>query len=1162
MSNHALMNISGKRSIRIIAAVSALLAGTSVVAQAAPSSTSVQAASSTSATEQAVSAPISAASSTMALALTSDAAVEDLSQRTETTKLFANPDGTWTSKTAAEPEQVQDAAGDWHAIDTDLTERSGVLVPRYAASDLELSNGGDTTFAAVTEGGKDLEWRWPNPLPTPTVVGSTATYHDVVPHGDLVVTATITGFEHSVVLRERPAGPLEITTPIVTDGANLVDQAASGVAVKTDAGATVVNAPGPLMWDSSENSQGDPDKVSPVATSVGENAAGTDTLTLSPDTSFLADPATQYPVTVDPSFSVGTFGDTWVQNAGYTTSQVTSDELRAGTYDSGTHKARSFIKFDVAQVVNTRVLSANMVLRNFSSNSCTASAIRAEPVNASWILGDLTWANQPAVDATKFGDYSPARGYNSSCVGGDATWDVTPLAQGWADGSVLKQGVRLKAVNETSNASWRLYRAGNYGAPTVPQLNVTYTTAPSVPVLGLSDCVAPCDPEWRVTRSLVPTLQATAADPNDSTLAYSWELRTEDQTTVLATGSASGAQGQPASWQVPTGTLAADTSYEFRVGASDGSTTTWSAWSVFGVALDDATAAPTELSVSPCQGTCATTVSTSRNPVLSARLQDADWDMLGARFEVRAQGASSLTATSSDLETPSGAAALFKLPTDSLTNNGAYEFRVGSINDTGVTWSTWKQFTVQLPLGPSEAKNVALSSCSGACSEWRSSTTRPTFVAERSDSLAATTDIKFEISGANYTYTGTNVGVAPSAAASWTVPAGELASEVEYQLRVGVTQNGVTTWTGRQTFSVDGAVAVDEVALPQAEFVEGTSTVNPAPDTNDTADTKAAHPYNVQDVYAIDNQVSQDTQNALLRGDNPDAAATQRTVSIPVKYAPVMTLHPDEPYGPMSASTFIHHSMGLIYDHGNCHPDFVTGDRPPSGTKLGNGTYTHREKAANCVDHVGTLYKSTDIVNPGGDGGPPNYNGMYLDLDPDYQDGGGLQGEEPVFYKYVPNVRITYWFNWGYSKTYWKTSGGASTSHEGDWERIAIKLDSNNKPTRAQYFYHKSSCTIPWTKAPLLNTHPKVWVAKGSHGSYPAGAVAPRLGFLGFHHDAISGAGESWNGVTNATNVDSLAWYGFGGGWGNAGGEFTSGPSGPNPHRNPPSFSSDPCKFS
>lgn len=113
--------------------------------------------------------------------------VEDVSQRSEETQVFANPEGTWTSESATEPVRVLDEAGAWREVDTTLVERDGGLAPRYASTEMVLSGGGDRTFAEVTaENGDPLGWRWPDVLPAPVVAGDTATYENVVEGGDLV----------------------------------------------------------------------------------------------------------------------------------------------------------------------------------------------------------------------------------------------------------------------------------------------------------------------------------------------------------------------------------------------------------------------------------------------------------------------------------------------------------------------------------------------------------------------------------------------------------------------------------------------------------------------------------------------------------------------------------------------------------------------------------------------------------------------------------------------------------------------------------------------------------------------------------------------------------------------------------------------------------------
>lgn len=418
-----------------------------------------------------------------------DEPVEDLSSRTESAQLFANPNGTWTQETASGPVRVVDDAGVWHDVDTTVVPVEGGegLAARYASADVVFSAGGDKTFATVTDDqGNRSGFGWPSVLPEPVVEANTVTYPDAVDNGDLVVQALPTGFSHSVVLREAPTGPLKLPIPLRIPDGELTVKDTGSLVLEAD-GKKVVTAPQPLMWDAAEGHDGLPANVEPVETAVeasGSGAKEKQTLVLSPDEAWLSDPSTQYPVTVDPSYTSYANGDSWVQNADYTTSQGGSSELRAGTYDAGGHKARSFVKFIGMLADNggsgQDIVSATFKMRNWYSGSCTASAIRISRITETWSVGDLTWANQPTVTSTGSSTFSPAYGYSASCDadGYQAAWDATAIVQAWANGST-NWGIRVAADNEASNYTWRKYRSSQHGNPdTRPRMAVTYNSYP------------------------------------------------------------------------------------------------------------------------------------------------------------------------------------------------------------------------------------------------------------------------------------------------------------------------------------------------------------------------------------------------------------------------------------------------------------------------------------------------------------------------------------------------------------------------------------------------------------------------------------------------------------------------------------------------------------
>lgn len=135
--------------------------------------------------------------------------VEVLRARRPDRRVFANPDGTWTEEVTPGPERGRDAAGQWGLLDLTLVERAGRVSARVSAQQVSFSGGGDRELVSWRVKGEQVAWRWPEALPAPTLAGPRATYADVVPGGDLVVTATPDGFSYSIVLREPPGDRAE-----------------------------------------------------------------------------------------------------------------------------------------------------------------------------------------------------------------------------------------------------------------------------------------------------------------------------------------------------------------------------------------------------------------------------------------------------------------------------------------------------------------------------------------------------------------------------------------------------------------------------------------------------------------------------------------------------------------------------------------------------------------------------------------------------------------------------------------------------------------------------------------------------------------------------------------------------------------------------------------
>jgi RHS repeat-associated protein len=576
--------------------------------------------------------------------------IEDLSQRTETTQVFANPDSTWTREDSAEPVRAKDDQGNWHDLDTTLVERDGTVEPRYAPYDLALSDGGDRVFASLSQDGKDLAWRWPSTLPKPELDGSTATYVDAVPGGDLVVTATDTGFTHNIVLRERPgtadpgaattpsgdptasptaiptasatptetatatsgstdaatptadaaasSDPVRYSIPITTDGAKLSETSNGGLSIDTKSGDMVTSAPGLVMWDSRTDASGDPSNVVPVDATVtqaggttpdGDAAGATPVLTITPNQDFLNDPNTVYPVTIDPTQTVTTNGDMWLQNTDPSNLHLGDTALHVGY--NGTSVARTYLMFPTV-LSGYKILSATLTMRNYKSLSCAGGMVYAARITSSWSTSNLSWSNQPNHTNVDFGVNNDAYGY-TGCAGNWANFDVTNIVAGWSDGSFANYGLKVRANTENYTPSYREYRSTNdTTANQPPKLTITYDAKPTVTGLSVDPCVktsSTCSTPL-VADSTTPDLLATVSDTESATVTADFELRRSGTTTVIASGSDSVSSGQVAHFSVPPAPDGSEAnlldpggSYEFRVAADDGNYQVWSGWTTFTV---------------------------------------------------------------------------------------------------------------------------------------------------------------------------------------------------------------------------------------------------------------------------------------------------------------------------------------------------------------------------------------------------------------------------------------------------------------------------------------------------------------------------------------------------------------------------------------------------
>ncbi|MEV2270504.1 phospholipase A2 [Nonomuraea africana] len=410
---------------------------------------------------------------------------QTITERTETSTTYRLADGRTVTELHAGPIRVKRGDGNWADIDTDLIADGDGIRPKVVKGDVSFSAGGSGAFAQLRRtSGESVELGWDGQLPKPEIDGNKAIYRGVAADGagDLVATALPAGLRFDVVLNRRPTGPVEIRVPVIGKGLTVAKAEGDRVAIK-DGDEVIAASSTPALYDATSphayhpRNKQRPRSTPPGKGKVGEiDAAVTDTsggkaLLLKPSADFLADPATAYPVTVDPSVVLPLNNDTDV-NSAFDGNNVSGGYLKAGTEADG-EKARTYLRFDTRGLKTPT--SAVLKLTNLDAPACgpTVSAgIQVRRITSHWDATTQTWAPQPT-NTTEDAVISTEGSQLGACGSGTMTWNVTPIVTKWAAGTA-NHGLVLQSPTETAQTNYRVFAAAeNTDELAGPVLEVT-----------------------------------------------------------------------------------------------------------------------------------------------------------------------------------------------------------------------------------------------------------------------------------------------------------------------------------------------------------------------------------------------------------------------------------------------------------------------------------------------------------------------------------------------------------------------------------------------------------------------------------------------------------------------------------------------------------------
>lgn len=514
--------------------------------------------------------------------------VEILDARTETTQVWAEADGSLTAEKHLGAVRFRD--GDtWKAIDRTLVRRAdGSVGPRSDPRPVTISgrrNAGTDLLVAAGDGREKVTLGWTGPLPEPVLDGSSATYAEVRPGVDLVVTVTPTGFEQFLVVKRRSAlaEVASVRLPLRLPTGATTSPSRQGLTVADTRGRNAGRIPVARMWD--DDGEGEVEVVARRKGAAHE-------LVMTPDADWLADQARQFPITIDPgyTFPEAEF-DTYVAS-NTSTSQAWSSVLRIGTQNSGGTKRLAFLNLDIQDVKGARVNWATLKLWETYAPSCTAAGWQVYRVPDGALANDGTvWSNRPG-EVEIMGTSSETKGA-AGCPAGWVTIDATRLVQYGADRRLDRMTAGLRPYWDNTNAFYKEFKALDSG--TLPHLSLNWNEVPDLADMATTpatSCVAGDGRPYLNTTT--PTLEAQFTDPEGAPVKATFEWAPVGGAAIRSVTTDPGASGAVLSTVVPAGDLVSGHSYAWRArGADDaGSTSEWSSWCEFTVDTDEPSATP------------------------------------------------------------------------------------------------------------------------------------------------------------------------------------------------------------------------------------------------------------------------------------------------------------------------------------------------------------------------------------------------------------------------------------------------------------------------------------------------------------------------------------------------------------------------------------------
>ena len=496
-----------------------------------------------------------------------------ISEMSELSTTWVNPDGTLTTESFGAPVRVRDGAGEYGWRDLDFTlvfDDAGFVRAKSGRFDFQVSGGGTAAEVAANglvsisgSDGNHFGFGWDGALPKPVLFEDTARFVDVLPNVDLLIRLDASGFEQSFEVKAKPDAATLDKLKLLVKGKNVRLQADSDGGYEFVSGSQVLGSvPTPYMYDSADGA------TAPITSELEPVIGSTGVLDLAVDGSFFEREDLEYPVIVDPAVVLDPTFDTYVTNVYPTTDFQSSTELLVGTPDGGSSIYRSYLNFDSTGWINQDIIKAELKLYLNWSWSCTARNFSIYAISPA--TPSTRWANAPELDKPGSTGVakSVAAGYNSSCPAANITTDVTNLAANMPVVISNRAGFGIKASNESDSFGWKRFNSSN-ASNNKPSLTVEYNRYPGTAMTpSVSDSIQ--NSGYLSVGSWKPTFTSKAVDPDGGnvTLAFKSYPTATSSTTSSTLCTVTVSSGSSGSCK-PTTALTNNQTYFVRASSSD-----------------------------------------------------------------------------------------------------------------------------------------------------------------------------------------------------------------------------------------------------------------------------------------------------------------------------------------------------------------------------------------------------------------------------------------------------------------------------------------------------------------------------------------------------------------------------------------------------------------